>query len=331
MITPAPRSFLRLIPWMLAAVLAAALAMVLLMSRNGVDPNAGTVSLEFPPPAWTTLAGVFPNMPAISPDGKIVVFYAADSSGGLSLYARPIGSFDAQKLNGTEGGYLPFWSPDSRFVGFFALGKLKKININGGPPLTLCDAEDGRGGSWNQEGTIIFTPRQIGPICQIQSAGGNFVSITHLDTARLETTHRWPCFLPDGVHFLYFARMGMDGDPEKDGIFIGSLKDTTRQLVMQHSGSVVYANGYLLYARAMTLIAQRFDPDARQAIGDPVPLAEGVTTVQNFSTTRTQSSPSGLGRPAGHRKPSSTALFPSEYESRTRTLTGERPWSSRVQ
>ena len=111
----------------------------------------------------------------------------------------------ARSMEGTDGAGFPFWSPDGRFIGFFAAGKLKKIEASGGPPLTICDSHGGRGGTWNREGVILFTPGTSRPVYRVSAAGGAPVAVTVLDQAKHEQSHRWPFFLPDGRHFLYVA------------------------------------------------------------------------------------------------------------------------------
>ena len=136
---------------------------------------------------------------ALSPDGSMLAFVAADSLGKMRLMVRPLDALDAKELPGTEGATYPFWSPDSRYVGFFQSGKMKKSEAAGGPPVTICDAMSGRGGSWNRDNVIIFS-NAADPIYQVPAAGGTGAAVTKFDTSRAEKTHRWPHFLPDGKH-----------------------------------------------------------------------------------------------------------------------------------
>ena len=119
---------------------------------------------------------------------------------------RPLDSLTAHALPGTEGAYYPFWSPDSRFIGFFAQGKLKKIGVSGGPAQPLCDVADGRGGTWNRDGVIVFAPNLEDALYRVSTSGGGVTSVTALDRSGQEHSHRWPHFLPDGRHFIYFVR-----------------------------------------------------------------------------------------------------------------------------
>src|SRR5262249_5918903 len=154
----------------------------------------------------------------LSPDGTKIALEARDSSGRSLIWIRSLDSLDAQPLPGTESSAFPFWSPDSRFVGFFADGKLRKIAIAGGPAQTLCDAPISRGGTWGRDGTIIFAPVPDGPLYRVSSSGGAAEVATRMDPARGETSHRWPFFLPDGHRFLYLVASFGAGERPKMGI-----------------------------------------------------------------------------------------------------------------
>jgi Tol biopolymer transport system component len=211
------------------------------------------------------------DIPAVSPDGHRIAFVAT-LNGGLSLWVRDLGSLDARALPGTEGASLPFWSPDSRFLGFFANGKLKKTEAVGGPVLTLCDAPVGRGGTWNKNDVIVFVPRLISALFRVSAAGGAPVPVTTV--TEQEPGHRYPWFLPDNRHFLYTA---YGQDQEKDTVYIGDLESTNRRALMRTASNVVYASpGYLLFTKEQTLMAQPFDAATLQTNGDAVPLAEQV-------------------------------------------------------
>ena len=194
--------------------------------------------------------------------------------GKNALYVRPLDALAAQRLEGTEGAYFPFWSWDSRSLGYFAAGRLKKIDASGGPPEVLCDAPSGRGGSWNREGTIIFTPRHLGGVFRISSAGGVPVSVTQLDAGRGEITNRWPQFLPDGRHFLYYVLTPSD---ETSGAYVGSLEGGKPKFILRCHTNATYAPpGYLLFVREGTLMAARFDARQLRMTGDVMPMGEHV-------------------------------------------------------
>jgi Tol biopolymer transport system component len=175
----------------------------------------------------------------------------------------------------------PFWSPDSRFIGFFAGGKLKKIEASGGPPQTLCELPAARGGTWNRDG-MILVGTTAGTLFRVSQAGGEPTAQTTLDESRFETSHRWPYFLPDGRHFLFFVR---SGKVENTGVYVGSLESKdTRQLLPNILSAMYAPPGFLLFLRNETLMALPFDATTLRLSGEEVPIAEQVA----FS--------SGLGR-----------------------------------
>ncbi|MGH9317676.1 MAG: TolB family protein, partial [Thermoanaerobaculia bacterium] len=184
----------------------------------------------------------------------------------------------ARSLPGTEGATYPFWSPDSRFLGFFADGKLKKVEVSGGPVLALCDAPDGRGGSWNRDGVILFEPHFREPLFRVPATGGKPTPVTLLDESRKETTHRFPSFLPDGKHFLYLAASHAVGtESELHAIYVSSLDPREKpRLLVNARSKPLYAAGHLLFVRQRTLMAQPFDAKSGKVTGDAFPVAENV-------------------------------------------------------
>jgi Tol biopolymer transport system component len=217
---------------------------------------------------------------AISPDGRTLAFLATDSAGTNRIWVRPLDSLVPRELIGTENGNLPFWSPDSRLIGFFADGKLKKIPAAGGSPEVLCDARDGRGGSWSRAGVIVFAPDAVGPLFRVSASGGTPNQVTSLDSTRHETGHRWPCFLPDGRHFLFVAM------PERQGNFdayAGSLDSRDRGFIVSAGTAPTYAApGYLLYVRNASVVAQRFDARRLSFSGEPVTVGEAPSPSSYF-------------------------------------------------
>jgi Tol biopolymer transport system component len=210
-------------------------------------------------------AGALPAPLVVSPDGRRVAFVARTADGKIQIWVRSLDSLNAQALAGTEDAVSPFWSPDSRFLGFFAGGKLKKIDVSGGPPLTLCDAQDGWGATWNRDGIIVFASGS--GLQKVAAAGGVPAAATTL--AQDEIRHYRPFFLPDGRHFLYSVTGG--------NVFVASLDSPERKMLLKSdSFNVLYSQGHLLYLRETTLMAQPFDLQRLEFTGDPFPIAEEI-------------------------------------------------------
>ncbi len=212
----------------------------------------------------------------VSPDGQRLSFVAA-RDGKKLLWVRRLDALTAQPLAGTEGALQPFWSPDSRFLGFFAEGKLKKIDASGGAALTVCEASTGRGGTWNRDGVILFAPDITGAIYRVSAAGGVVSPTTTQANASSEASHRWPRFLPDGRHFLYLATSAPAfRGTESAAIYVASLDSKERKLLLRIGSNVDYAQGHLLYLRDRTLMAQPFDTRRLATTGDAFPVAERI-------------------------------------------------------
>src|SRR5207249_3932915 len=179
----------------------------------------------------------------------------------------------AKPVPGTEDADHPFWSPDGRSLGFFTQGKLKKVQAGGGPPQILADVSNEKGGAWNRDGVILFAPTFTGGLYKIPLAGGPAAPLTMPDTARQESSHRWPFFLPDGEHFLYVV---LSPQPQNSGIYVGSLADPglKRQLLADFSRVEYVSPGYLIFLRGGTLMAQDFDTKRLELKGDAISLGE---------------------------------------------------------
>ncbi|HWS90074.1 MAG TPA: protein kinase [Pyrinomonadaceae bacterium] len=274
---PAGRGVRRreLIAWGVAgaALVAASLALILpSLRRAPQEATAAAARFLIAPPGKGQVIGA----PLISPDGRRVILVVRDTAGRQSLWLRPLDSLDAQQLAGTEAGDQPFWSPDGRSIGFIAAGKLKRLDVSGGPTQTLSDAV-GVGGAWNRDGVIVFSRSPTEGLYRIPAAGGTPEPLTTLDKSRDEYVHAWPHFLPDGRHFLYVAGTS---PPEKSAVFLGSLDSKQTRLLIDVGSSVSYAPpGYLLYAREGTLVARPFDADRLELTGEAVPVVKqiGVT------------------------------------------------------
>lgn len=229
------------------------------------------------PPDKTTLdtIGDFAGAPVISPDGKKLVFAAHAANGPRVLWVRPLDSFEAQRLDGTEGAFAPFWSPDGMSIGFFTPGKLNRISVSGGPLTTVAPAPNSRGGTWLKGDTIVFSPDFQTALLKVNASGGNTEPATKLDSNK-HSTHRWPFALPDGKHFLYLATSHSGGSSDQNGIYFASLDGKENKLVVATDGGGEYASGHLLYHAGTSLVAQPFDPSTGKLSGEPRPLVNKV-------------------------------------------------------
>ncbi len=228
------------------------------------------------------------DAPKISPDGKTLAFNATNKEGKTQIWLRPLNALTAQPLAGTEGTRRPFWSPDSRFLAFMADGKLKKIDVTGGPPTKICDAPTAVDGSWSPQGVILLDGTGVDPILRVNAAGGTPVVAVKPDAEKKIFQVGWPEFLPDGRHFIYLA---LNQKPEDTGYRIGSLDSAETKPFAPAQTMLAYApQGYLLFVRDKTLVAQRFDAKALKTTGEPVPLAEQIGTdavgLARFSVSR---------------------------------------------
>jgi eukaryotic-like serine/threonine-protein kinase len=248
-------------------MVSAALGALLVIGRSA--PTLSKMSFEV-----TTGQGGSQFQFALSPDGKHLVAIAS-SDKGLVMWHRALENVTGQIVPGSEGAQFPFWSPDNRFIGFFAGDKLKKVDVFGAPPQTLSDAPVGRGGTWNADGVIVLAPFDNGPLFRVSANGGTSVQLTELDRSRQHVAHRHPHFLPDGRHFLYTV---LSNKPEYSGIYVGSLdaKESRQQIVNTMVKAVFAPPEHLLFVRESTLMAQRLDLKRFELRGDPFTVAEGI-------------------------------------------------------
>ena len=228
-----------------------------------------------PPPVWGGLnitgelgeEGSF----VLSSDGSRLAYVAADPQGRILVWVRKLDSPKGLPLEGTSGVEYPFWSEDARSIGFFADGKLKRIDADGQNLQTICDAPNGRGGTWNRDGLIVFAPNAVGGLAKVSAAGGTPSPITQGDPV---TSQRFPYFLPDGRHFLFTLGFSKQG---QDGIYLGSIDSPQIKLISPGpSSNPVYASGYLLVVRDGKLLAQPFDLRSLQVTGTPSAVSDGV-------------------------------------------------------
>ena len=278
-------------------LLAVALGVLLIIYAGRLTSAQQPVHTSIEPPAGFDFFSVQDGAPVLSPDGQQVAFLVAKKGtsftpGGGQLYLLQLSSGESAPVAGGQGALFPFWSPDGKYLGFFSEGKLKKIPVTGGTVQVLCDAPDGRGGSWNEQGTIIFAPRIAGSLQSVSDGGGTPLEITKADNGGQGYTDRNPYFLPDGRHFLFVRRAKDTGS-----VYAGSLDSSgTKQSddikqVLPVGSDVAYSDGYLFYVKAGALTAQEFDPSSLTFKGKPVSIASNVEFAParnegNFSVSR---------------------------------------------
>jgi len=284
---PAPPRYRSWLPWCIAAFLLLALMPANILHFREQPLQERSLRFQIPLPEKMSDANQ-----RISPDGHYLVF--AQTGPNAPLWVRPLNSLAPQPLAGTEGATYPFWSPDSKSIGFFANGKLKRIEATGGPVLTLADAPAGRGGTWtipdatagNASGVILFAPNRRSPVLRIPAGGGTVSTVTKIRDS--EVGHRLPWFLPDGRHFLYSATH--EDNADSNTIRVADLSSPEDTVIGEADSEAIYTQGFLLFLRQETLMAQPFDAQRRVATGDAAPLEQQIqrrstTAYANFSAS----------------------------------------------
>jgi DNA-binding winged helix-turn-helix (wHTH) protein/Tol biopolymer transport system component len=250
-----------------------------------------TRSSILPPSSWYFEHSSF----SVSPDGTRLAFVAFGPEGNDKLWVRALSASNAQQINGTEGALLPFWSPDSRRIGFFAAGKLAIVDPDSGTVRVICEAPFGSGGgTWGSNGTIVFSPFVDGPLYRVPDRGGAAVPVTRIAESGSGRRHMWPSFLPDGRHFLY-SESRAPNDPQGESIYVGSLDGSSPKLIASKtSGNTEYAAGYLVYGHNHFLWAQPFDLRRLEFSGSPTSLTSQELT-QEYSFSHAEFSVSANG------------------------------------
>ena len=208
------------------------------------------------------------NSLAISPDGQHLAYVTNGTTGYSKLWLRSMDSEEAEEL--LEDATLPFWSPDSRSVGFFTESELKKWTIGGGPAETLSEVDIPKGGSWNQYGDILFNPTNMKGIYRISAAGGEATPVTTLDASYGERRHSFPHFLPDGRHFLYLL---WSSEVDHSGLYLGSLDSKEKKRILPDATPAMFVDpGYLFFSRNGKLMVQHFDKTRFELSGEAIPI-----------------------------------------------------------
>ena len=227
--------------------------------RSSVCRKSRSEPLALAPVQFSISLGedIYPTnttVPLISPDGKRILFLASDTSGNRRFYVRNLDSLVSKRLAGTEGSFNCFWSADSRSIGFFSVGKLNKLDLQTGTVQAICDASIGRGGTWNQEDVILFTPSSNGALYRVPASGGEPLPVTRLKEK--EISHRFPYFLPDGKHFLFL----ITGSGRTSGIHLGSLESKETKFLVPSTLNATFAPpDHLFYVHESNLMLHRFD------------------------------------------------------------------------
>jgi serine/threonine protein kinase len=260
--------------WGLVALLAAATTLLAIVGLRSSGTPVAAFRATLEPPPGTSLIPFDELGLALSPEGRRLAFVALAGDGSKQIWIRDLSDMSATPVPETSGAWYPFWSPDGRFLAFFADGKLKKIDLRGGSPQVIADAPSGRGGSWGPGDVILFAPNITTGIHSIPATGGTPTPVTRFDSKQ-DTSHRWPRFLPDGRHFLFHLRVHVAGKPEVGRLMLGSLDSPEVTLLIDDATNAEYVKpGYLVFGRSGSLYAWRFDTGRRRLIGQPTPIVK---------------------------------------------------------
>jgi serine/threonine protein kinase len=266
-VAPVRRSRREVVAWALLALtflIGLSLLFLLLRSRSSDATHSYRASL-LPPPGTSFEPYNF----ALSPDGKRLAFVGIGEDGRNSLWVRALNASLAQQFTGTDGASFPFWGPDNRRIGFFAENHLKTLDTSSGAVNVLCEAQTGRGGTWNRRGTIVFAPYIDGPLLSVPESGGDTKQATPIDP-QSGKAHWWPWFLPDDDHFLYVQGSGSKQASNVNGLYLGSLKTAQSKLLSPDvSGNVSFILGNIIFVQGRSLMAQALDPGLRKLTGTP--------------------------------------------------------------
>ena len=287
-----------LIAWGIAGILLVGLGILFFTRPSGSDGSESLIrsSIVLPESLYVHSYGAGMGPPVLSPDGGAIAFTGIMPDGVPRIFVRPVDGTEARPLPGTEFGTAPFWAPDGKRLGFFQGAAMKKIDLVGGSPATITRVPNNRGGTWNQDDIIVYSPDYQSGLFIVNADGKSEpVPLTVRDSTLNEGSHRWPHFLPDGRHVLFLSRaVSRSGTAEGDAVYIVSLDGSVRERLVQSTFNPSYASGYLLFARQSALLAQRFDPGTLRLEGDPVIIQEGLLTDISYNEAVYSVSDNGL-------------------------------------
>jgi len=278
-------------PWALAAI-AVALAAVAVLRGSRPRASPATIRFTVPPPSGGAFTySVESTFLAVSPDGTELAYVAFDSGGNRRIFLRPLSALEARPIAGTEGAGSVFYSPDGKSIGFFAGDRLKRVELGGGAPVTICEVPPGVGhsGTWGRGGDILFASVQGEAIQRVATSGGSPEKVVQPDRSRGAARAFWPSYLPDGKRYLYLLRY-VDGRGE---LMIGEPGKPARSVTAMQSRTQYVDPGYLVFAREGALLAQRFDPKSGRVTGEPFSLAEHVRYLISAFSASFAASPAG--------------------------------------
>ena len=276
----------RILPWSIAALAIAAAGFFYFGGRTGASPAVTPQRFTIRVDGITDFIADQTSPPAISPDGRLIAYGMTDDEGVYGLWIRPIDDFEAHPLAGTSGARFVFWAPDGRHLGFFQGGRLRRVEVSTGRSQSIGPEKAffARGASWTSKGQILFSPNTNSGIWAIDADGGVARQVTQLDPEIADASHRWPCALPDGEHFL-FLMWSNDADAlvEHGGVYVGSVDGSTkpRRIVTDASRPVYSQSGHLLVIQERSLVAIPFDADEQEVTGEGFVVADGVLMNRN--------------------------------------------------
>jgi serine/threonine protein kinase len=285
---PAPAgAWTRLMPWMLAAAAVVAAVAMALRPAAPVSAARQTVRLALPPPPGGEFLRTYETSSlSVSPDGSLVAFVGRSGEDTRRIWVRALSELDARPLAGTDDAMSMFWSPDGRSLAYFGGGKLRRIDMPGGAPVTICDARDGIGfaGTWGADGRILFASVEGEAIWSVAAGGGVAAALLKSDPNRVRLN--WPVFLPDGRRFLFLERHA----DASGHLMLAEPGVAPREVRPMQSNAGYVAPGYLVFAAEGALLAQRFDASKGTVSGDPFSIADQVsyfftTSLASFATS----------------------------------------------